>query len=497
MEKEMAETSKPSSNSVPQNRGPIKKTVLPNADTVKVAFSETAMKHAFEKIGVTSIAGDGPVQNSQTDADDCLLQETEVEPQKRPTLTLKKSMESEPPKSENAPLNESVIKENPTPPVDWRKKLARTKIGEIKPIESNVCIMLEGLGVPLGFNTMTGDVEITIDNSLGLAVGAVTESHFGKLLLLIQREGVTAKMPLIRESVKIAANENPFNPIQRHVEMIIARRAENPTQAKLNNWLFDFAGVERDGSRYKYVEKIARKLLIGLIARSRGDAVRMFGVPVFENVNGLSVERIFRTIGANWFNLIAAGQTVTPEIMRQSWIVELSGPNLLQGVDVGSLLLAPCVIVGTTRRNEYLQDVEGDIWPIRIETAPNLERLQAALPGLLTEAAKAFENGEKPHFDPVVDAALIEQARAERGKRVIEHPWQQRITEFLEASADKPYLQARDILAVIDAERKRWSNQSYRELTEIMDRLGWVKDTRRAGEDKKPVAAYFPKKCNI
>lgn len=462
----MAETSKPSNRSVPQNGGPMKKTVSPG---VKTAFEE-----AFDKTGVTSTMGNNPAQSSQPELENYLLQ-PEAEPQAIETLT--KSPESE----------------NPTPTANWRSKLARTKHGEIKPTESNVCTIFEGLCVPLGLNTMTGEVVITSSNSLGLATGRITDSHLGKLLLHIQREGVAAKRPLIRDSVKIAANENPFNPIQSHVEMSIARHVENQEQVKLNSWLFDYAGVERDGSLYKYVEAIARKLLIGLIARSRGNNVRMFGVPVFENVNGLSIERVFRTIGADWFNLISSGQTVTPEIMHRSWIVELSGLEPLQGIDAGSLLTAPCVVVGTTRRNEYLQDVEGDVWPVRIKTAPDLARLQAALPGLLAEAAKAYENGEKPHLDPAADAALIELARTERGKRVIEHPWQQRIAVFLEASNGKPYVQARDVLAVVDAERKRWSNREYIELSEIMDRLDWVKDTRRAGEDKKPVKAYFRK----
>jgi predicted P-loop ATPase len=218
---------------------------------------------------------------------------------------------------------------------------------------------------------------------------------------------------------------------------------------------------------------------------------------VLEAPQGAEKSTICRILGGMWFSDSlpeTSGKDVAQHLAGK-WLVELGEMAVMGRWEASSLKAfltrqedkyrppygrteivqkRQCVFIGTTNQSVYLKDSTGGrrFWPIvagKIENAA----LAADRDQLFAEAVALFKAGEKWHPDPEFEKNCIQPQQEARFE---EDSWEETVRKIL---VGEDRIRVGQILLAIGLDQSQRSTRNERRVTDILQRLGWRRDTKK------------------
>lgn len=268
-----------------------------------------------------------------------------------------------------------------------------------------------------------------------------TDADDLKVLMYLQGECgfKSISRSVAEDAVRAYAFSNIRNELKEYLESL-----EWDGEHRINDFLFNAYGVKP--SAYSFA--VSRNWLIGLVARGINPGCKFDEMLILEGKQGSYKSTSLRVLAGRWFAEAPSNMDNKDFEMALPghWIIEfgeldqfrksettlikkkLSSTADLYRPSYGRNVVSiprSCVFVGTTNKNDYLQDETGGrrFWPVWIEKA-NIDYIRDNRDQLFAEAVRAFKSGEKWHEMP--ESALDEQAA-----RREQDPWEELIESEL------------------------------------------------------------------
>jgi predicted P-loop ATPase len=399
----------------------------------------------------------------------------------------------------------------PDPAQDAEEVIAwsRTAQGQLKKTFNNLLNYLRspnhGLTKVFGHNEFTGQVEFMNPAPWHRGImpryPAVQDNDL-KLLkgFLVKRHDFEANVGQIEEAVVNTAHAARFHPVREYLNSL--KWDEKP---RLDHWLTDYLGAEDSA----YVRAIARKTICAAVMRVMKPGIKFDQVLVLEGGQGIGKSTVVKILGGKWagdFQIDPHKSADTVQLMQGKWFVEL--PELVSirkadndatkaffSRDVDKARLAygrlateyprQCVFIGSynpSADGTYLSDESGNRrwWPVKCDPLGgrvDFAAFKEARNHLFAEAVHLVKTkGEKLYMDT---AELEEQAQSQAAARHGEHPWTERIAQWIagldgRAETKRDFLTAaevfRDALLGID---RSLDGRTVRGIARAMRECGW------------------------
>lgn len=358
-----------------------------------------------------------------------------------------------------------------------------------------------GLVKVFGYNEFTGRVEFTNPapwhrgrlpqyRGVGDADLKLLKAH------LAMRHAFEMPVQNIEEAVTVAAHANKFHPVREYLEGLTW-----DGRPRLDHWLTDYLGVE-DG---EYTRAVARKVLCAAVMRVMKPGCKFDHVLVLEGRQDLGKSSVVKILGGDH----AADFPIDPhnkdsvQQMQGKWFIELAELEVTRRTEAQALKafitrakdearLAYGRTVGEFPRQSvfiasynpvadqtYLTDEENRRWwPVRCgEAAFDLKAFRAVRDLLFAEAMHVVKTkGEHLYMET---AELKGMARSVAAGRRAEHPWQERIAQWIAESDRVPetrrdFLTARDVFVdAMGGIDKNLDRRSCLAIATAMRALGW------------------------
>ena len=272
------------------------------------------------------------------------------------------------------------------------------------------------------------------------------DTFMDRLRVRLGREWGHFRAADISSVVVTIAKNNHFHPLQEKIKSI-----EWDGAKRMDSWIVRYCGAKDSA----YVRIVSRKWLISAIARLFKPGCKVDNVLVLEGEQGTKKSTLLRILCYD--NFLDGGIDIRSKDGLMSlfgkWIIEFSELEGMNGrsADTIKAFLAKqddkirlpygkteqffkrtCVFVGTTNKDQYLEDPTGNrrFWPIKIEKA-DLIRLEKDRDQIWAEAYQAFRNGEKWWVDEEEEDAKF--FRIEQSDRVIHSDIEDHIFEYLKS----------------------------------------------------------------
>lgn len=321
---------------------------------------------------------------------------------------------------------------------DWRQGflLAKDIAGNIigpKACEANVALILENdaewKGV-LRFNEVTKDIDVFGGPLLGKPKATLeTEA-----LVWLQRSAykLSLKPAQVGSVMLMVARRNSYDPLADYLNGLTWDGT-----ARIHRWLHDYGGAAED----LHTERVARRWFIAAVARGLRPGCKVDNVLILEGKQGKNKSQALDVLGNPFFTdaKIHVHDKDSKLLASRQWIIELGELASFSKADAEHLkqffsqredqLRPPygrvienfqrrCVFVGTTNKDEYLQDPTGNrrYWPVRIQQF-DLERLKQDRDQLWAEAVVAYKSGESWWLSGE-EAEVAEKVAQERAAEV-------------------------------------------------------------------------------
>lgn len=411
----------------------------------------------------------------------------------------------------------AVPKEVKEPAIVWQL----TANGEIKKCFYNLLNYLKlpqgGLKNVFGCNEFTGQIEFIHPapwHKGFLQVPHMIQDHDLKLLkgYLAVRHGFEATISNIEEAVANVAEENKFHPVR---EYLLGLKWDG--KERLDGWLQKYVGV-KDG---EYTRAVGRKMLCAAVARVMKPGCVFHHVVVLEGPQAAGKSQLCKALGGEW----SADFTVDPsnkdtiDSMQGKWIVEMAEMSVLSRSEMSSLkafitrstdrirqaygrltreFKRQCIFIGTINPEAdgtYLTDTTGNrrFWPIETGSKINFRGVAEIRDQLFAEAVERVKGGEQIFMD---NSHLEEEAKIEVGKRHADHPWVDRISDWIHnpapGNAARSFITARDVfIDALGGIDKQLTRRDVVAIANAMRALGWESVTKRMGV--RVVRGYAPK----
>ncbi len=392
------------------------------------------------------------------------------------------------------------------------------KVNGIKPTIRNtvnylLCKEYPFLGI-LKYNEFTNDIMFTSPAPWhnGKKLTSWTDSdaiNFKYWLSRVRCFNVSTQ--LCQEAAIIAAEKFRFHPVRDYLKSL-----EWDGVPRLDTWLNKFAGVEDN----LYTRAVARKTLIGAVARVFNPGVKFDTMLVLEGEQGIGKSTLIAILGGDWYGdvSITDSDKDTIDAMRGNWVIEVSEMVCSRKVDTDKLKsflskttdrvrLAyrrnaedyprQSVFIGTINPEEgsgYLKDTTGNrrFWPVvckRVDFAGLKENRDQ----LWAEAVSRYFKGEKLYLEEDV----LQMAHFETEKRRQRDPWIDPVADWLcktdpEIGAPRSVVTGREILEeCIGISISRMTQRELTRVAQIMVKdLGWEKGKFHHKKYGKTVNGY-------
>ncbi|PTE13298.1 virulence-associated E family protein, partial [Pseudogemmobacter blasticus] len=276
---------------------------------------------------------------------------------------------------------------------------------------------------------------------------------------------------------------------------------------RIDTWLIDYLGVQDGPQRRAY----GRKWLISAVARAYQPGCKADYMLVLEGEQGLRKSSVMRVLtGSAWFsdNLPPMGTKDASEHLAGRWIIEVAELDSMSraGIETAKAFITRqtesfrpaygretisqhrrCVFVGTTNRDNWLNDSSGGrrFWPVRVGHI-NIELVTRDRDQIWAEAVAAYRSGERWWLEGEIEAL----ARQDQAERLNTDPWQPDIAGYL---SGKAHVAIADILweCLMIEKAKRTRGDSSR-VTVVLQSLGWRRDGQFTSGTNKGQARYAP-----
>lgn len=385
---------------------------------------------------------------------------------------------------------------------DWRARLARKKDKDgdyVEPpqylaILRNVVTILQqdpawqGL---IAFDEFSGRVMKLRAPPYPGAVGEWSDYDDASLVLwLSEHYAMEPKDAMILKAVQIVAERNSFHEVRRYLEGLSSKGEQ-----QLSYWLQAYLGVQaKPGSEEeRYVQAVARKWMIGAVARIMRPGTKMDNVLILEGPQGSLKSTAARTLACDWFtdSPIRIGDREGYMIIRGRWICELAELDALNKADSSTAKMffsqsedryrspwgkrpadvkRQCAFVGTVNHEQYLRDETGGrrYWPVKCGTV-DIPGLREARDQLWAEALAAFRAGEPWWVLPEEVALFHEQ----QDRRYVGDAWQEKIAAWMTENYCTEVSISQMMGLALGMDAAKWTRADQMRVGTILTRLGW------------------------
>lgn len=308
--------------------------------------------------------------------------------------------------------------------------------------------------------------------------------------------------------VKQLAWQSSFHPVRDYLD-----RLTWDGEGRIDTWLIDYGGAEDT----PYVRAVSALVLLAAVRRIDEPGCKFDEMLVLESGQGIEKSTALAALCSDrsWFSddlpLNATGQRLI-EATLGKWLIEaadLAGKRkteieqlkatMSRQVDRARMAYARLpierprqfVFVGTTNSAAYLTDPTGNrrFWPVKV-TAMNVRGIMKVRDQFWAEAVVKSRGGASIRLD----RALWDAANIEQEKRRATDPWEEIIEAYvtsIEARPDgKVRVLAEKLWTLLGVEIKYRVNFTGQRLSEIMQRLGFVRKRVKDLETKKAVWGY-------
>lgn len=344
------------------------------------------------------------------------------------------------------PLSEAdadaQIKEliDPPGPDDWQKKLIRTQHNAIASNLRNVILILQSVSPQVFRKDLFANSEIYgSDTPWGGKCGAeITDTDIVNIKRWVaKRFGLEPGNDKIQDAIVGIGHDNAFHPVRDYLATL-----DWDGVPRIDTWLKDYLHAK---APEPYLAAVSRKLLCALIARVMVPGTKFDQVVILEGKQGVGKSTALRhLVGDAWFSDAFMNIQDKDAVlgMRSVWLKELGELSGMRGTDAELLkeflsrtvdrVRVPygrrtepfprqCIFVGTTNKQEYLQDDTGNrrFWPMKVGRC-NFRALRKDRDQLLAEAYFAWQLDEPLYLE---ELKAQQQAEVEQHIRTIHDSW--------------------------------------------------------------------------
>jgi len=279
--------------------------------------------------------------------------------------------------------------------------------------------------------------------------GALRDTDTARVIDWFARtEGLAFTDRIIEQAIPVVAEGAAFHPVRDYLSSL-----EWDGVPRLATWLSVYAGCEQS----EYSAAIGTRWMISAVARAFEPGCQVDCMLIIQGDQGIGKSSLFRALvplpSLYSETPITLGDKDSYQGIHGVWIYML---DELDSLDRGSLTrtknfitstkdhyrqsygrhtrdhFRQNVFCGTTNKGDYLSDGTGNrrYWPETVVRPINISALVRDRDQLWAEAFERYANGEKWHVDTPALRALCEAQQAER---LNDDPWEQFITEWLQA----------------------------------------------------------------
>ena len=361
-----------------------------------------------------------------------------------------------------------------------------------------------------GYNEFARRVEIIKEVPWGAQSGLpVGDIDLTRMRAHLSREhGYDASKDDLIDAMSESAQRRRFHPVKEYLGGL-----KWDGRPRLDSWLAKYLGVE--GDDMDYVAAAGRKTLVAAVARIYEPGCKFDHVLVLEGRQGLGKSGVCKVLAGEWFSdfKMNVGDKDTVQMMQGKWIVEMPDLHATRQADIDmvkSFLTREVdearfaygrlpgryprqgIFIGTYNPGPggtYLKDDENRRWwPVTCHAVVgrgfDFEGLKAVRDQLWAEAVVLYRKGEalKMDTESLQDAALAAQAA-----RRAEHPWQQRVSEWIEerdknAETRGDFYTGHDVyVGAMGQASARYGRREQLEVARALKDAGWEAGFKRVG----------------
>ena len=335
------------------------------------------------------------------------------------------------------------------PQADWRGQLLMGKDAP-RDCRENVIYVLrdhpEWTGV-LAIDTFARKIVCQKDSPLGHKAGdewtADDESAMG-LWLTEQARFTVRSLETISQSVRHVALLKQVHPVREYFDSL-----EWDGQARCDRWVIDYLSCEDND----YSRLVGMFFLINMVRRIYEPGCVMRSVPVFEGAQNKGKSRALWTLTHPWYSdtMMRIGDKDSYQMLQGVMCYEVSEMDSFSRSEASAVkafisstednFRAPyeraptkhkrqTSFAATTNACEYLKDWTGNTRfnPLAIGNRVDLHGLAKRRDQLWAEAVHLYRNDERAYPTAEQERTLF---KPEQDKRMIVHPWQEMIAEYL------------------------------------------------------------------
>ena len=366
--------------------------------------------------------------------------------------------ESEPP----SPPNNACAGGGGEDPDEWKKRLLRTKNGDLRECVMNVHdILLHSARweAVIAFDEFAQrTIKLKPPPFFGGEVGeweAVDDTQTAMWLSRAWR--FAPATPTVAEAIETLARARTVHPVRDWLRSLDKWDGIH----RIDRWLSDFCGVKDS----EYVRLVSRFFLIGMVARVMVPGVKFDYCLVLEGKQGKGKSTIVRILGGEWhgdtdldlhnkdsmsalrgkwvYEFAEMGSVTRAESTKQKSFLSRQFDEFRPVYGRREIRLARQVVfIGTTNEWEWNKDPTGGrrFWPVDCSGEFNLDGLRSMREQLFAEAVAAFDAGDRFYPSPEEQQKLFdpEQLMREQQESLVDalHDWvYQQVAPFSVADA--------------------------------------------------------------
>lgn len=368
----------------------------------------------------------------------------------------------------------------------------------------------------IGYNSFRQCIEKRLDTPYNGKPGPWQDHDTAETMLWFeQKRDLEFEAGTVDRAVMTVAHRNAFNPAQDRLRKLVS---EWDGTKRLKGWLTDYLNAKATDGNREYLAEIGPAFLKGVVARVLHPGCKRDDVIVIRGDQGwrksTAAAAISDCIHSEAFtdsvdlsNLAEAKIQIRGVIIAE--LSELAGMQRGEVETIKAFVATrsdhfrekfgkyasdfPRTVsfIGTTNDPNYLKDPTGNRrwWPVTLDGPIDIDRLRAALPQLIGEAARRVLDGEIWY---VVAEKALEQAEAIRAAHFDEDPWTDdvlRIAEGFDTGlvAMEGTLTSVAILDAMQIPKLHQTPGTQRRIAGILRHAGYTEARKRFGKHKNKV----------
>lgn len=266
-------------------------------------------------------------------------------------------------------------------------------------------------------------------------------------LWLSEQAGFSVRsLETISQAVRHVALIQQTHPVREYFDAL-----EWDQRSRCDRWVVDYMSCED----VPYSRMVGMFFLINMVRRIYEPGCVMRSVPVFEGAQNKGKSRALWTLTHPWYSdtMMRVGDKDSYQMLQGVMLYEVSELDSFSRTEASTVKAfisstednfrapyerAPAkhkrqtAFAGTTNAAEYLKDWTGNtrFWPLAVGDRIDLDGLARERDQLWAEAVHLYRSGERAYPTPEQERTIF---KAEQDQRVIVHPWQEMVSEYVSA----------------------------------------------------------------